>query len=216
MNWIDNIKDIKKDKGYSQNGEEAIIAYIFENIKPYKKYFVDFGAGDGFWLSNTRALEEKGWNGLWMDGNNLGNDEVMEEHITAENINDLFKKYKVPQSFGLLSIDIDGNDYWVWEAITYDPAVVVIEMNGCIKEGISKTIVYNPDHTWQHNDYYGASFEALKKLGHAKGYKLIYQHQAVNMFFVKTDLLPSFDDSVISYEHNQYHRKAHHGNWINV
>ena len=82
------------------------------------KYLVDFGAGGlGCSMSNSRYLLEKGWTGLRMDGNPMGDTTIMQEMITAENICDLFKKYNVPNEFDLLSIDIDGNDYWVWEAI---------------------------------------------------------------------------------------------------
>jgi hypothetical protein len=132
--------------------------------------------------------------------------DIKEEFITAENINHLFRKYDVPKNFDLLSIDIDGNDLWVWKAIEDDwaPRVVVIEFNGCIPCGVSKTIEYNPKHTFQKNDYYGASFEALKKLGKEKGYVLIYQLRDTNMFFVRKDLVDRQDFNV-SYRHTQYH-----------
>ena len=216
MEWISKIANINMIKGYSQYGEESIIKYIIGSIGSTNRYCVEFGAGDGYTMSNTRMLLDNGWTGLMMDGDNQGNDEVKQEHITADNINELFDKYNVPGKIDLMSIDLDGNDYWIWDKINREARVVVIEMNGCIEPGISKTIAYNPDHRWQNNDYYGASFDALKKLGNSKGYKLVYQHQALNMFFVQENLVPGYDDSVISYRKCQYHRRAAGGIWVNV
>jgi len=215
MDWVKNIAQLKLQKKYSQWGEESIINYIFDNIGTTNKYFVDFGAGDGFYLSNTRLLKEQGWTGLMMDGNNHGSNEVKEEFITAENINSLFKKYDVPDNFDFLSIDIDGNDLWVWKSLQYQPRVILIEFNGTIPNHLSQTIKYNPDHTWKKDDYYGASFEALKKLGKEKGYTLIYQNHNTNMFFILNELVKEKDYNV-SYTCIQYHKKAQYQtNWVN-
>ena len=215
MDWVESLQHITPTKTYSQLGEESIIQAIFGQIGTTNSYFVDFGAGDGVALSNTRLLKEQGWNGLMMDGDNKGSKEVMQEHITADNINKLFAKYNVPGKFDLLSLDIDGNDYWVWKALEYEPRVVVIEFNGTIPPYESKTIKYNPEHTWGKNDYYGASFTALKKLGETKGYTLVYQLGCTNMFFVKSGLTPSLHYG-ITYQTNQYHPKANYGEWITI
>jgi len=215
MDWVETLQNITPTKTYSQLGEESIIQAIFGQIGTTNSYFVDFGAGDGVTLSNTRLLKELGWNGLMMDGDNKGNKDVMQEHITADNINKLFAKYNVPGKFDLLSLDIDGNDYWVWKALEYEPRVVVIEFNGTIPPYVSKTIKYNPTHTWGHNDYYGASFNALKKLGESKGYTLVYELGCTNMFFVLSDLLGKTDYN-ITYTPSQYHAKADYGEWVTI
>jgi len=213
MNWLDNLRsfhhsNLRDQKGYSQYGEEVVIKYIFDNIGVTNKFCVDFGAGDGYWLSNSRALLDNGWTGLLMEGSQANEQAgVVQEHITAENINSLFGKYDVPHNFDLLSIDIDGNDLWVWKAIEYTPRVVVIEFNGTIGRGISKTIKYNPEHVYRHNDYYGASFEALKKLGKEKGYTLVHELASTNMFFILTKLVDQHDCGV-TYSPNQYHKPA--------
>ncbi len=115
--------------------------------------------------------------------------------ITAENILDIFKKHRVPKDFGVLSIDIDGNDYWVWKAIDenqFRARVVVIEFNPSIPSNESKTIPYDAKFISRGvgNNYYGASLFALKKLGQEKGYSLIHQNTPYNSFFVLEELLP--------------------------
>lgn len=157
------------------------------------KYFVEFGAEDGI-ECNTRYLSKhKGWKGLLMDG---GHDNpslnLHREFITAENIEALFAKYDVFGEFDLLSIDIDGNDYWVWKTIThYSPRVVIMEYNACIPYEPPVTIPYDREFQWDKTDYYGASLSALVALGHAKNYVLVgTDPHGVNAFFVRGDLVP--------------------------
>lgn len=117
--------------------------------------------------------------------------EVKNEKVTAENIQNLFKKYNVPKDFDLLSIDIDFNDYWVWKSIEdYFPRVVVIEYNSSIPPNQSRVVPYNADATWDGTNYFGASLLALKNLSLKKGYTLVgCDSNGVNAFFVKSDLL---------------------------
>ena len=156
------------------------------------KYFVEFGVEDGM-ECNTRYLSKKrGWQGLLMDGSNENTSiNLHKEFITAENIEELFKKYAVPAEFDLLSIDIDGNDYWVWKAIErYKPRVVIIEYNACFPWEESKAIPYEPAFMWEKTDYYGATLRALVKLGNAKGYTLVATDRCgVNAFFVHNALV---------------------------
>lgn len=180
---------------YSQNGEDGIIAAIFALIGTEGKFFVEFGAEDGV-QCNTRYLRmRKGWRGLMMDG---GHEDpainLRRAFITAENIEELFRQYGVPETFDLLSIDIDGNDYWVWKAITrFRPRVVVIEYNGCLPCAPAVTIPYRPDFAWDRTDYYGASLAALEKLGREKGYMLVgTDSNGVNAFFVLDELARKF------------------------
>lgn len=185
-----NLKKYEK-RITSMLGEDGVILRIFDIIKTTNKYFVEFGANLKF--DNTRYLREKhGWNGLYMDGNS-DNELIKKEWIFKDNINDLFKKYDVPESFDLLSIDLDGNDYWIWKAIDskYMPRVVIIEFNSNFPPNISKTIKYNSKHHWvEGSNYYGASLLALKKLGESKGYSLVHCVGKSNAFFVRTNLLP--------------------------
>lgn len=172
----------------SQNGEDGILEAIFTKIGTTNKYFVEFGAGNAGECNTTYLARWKGWTGLWMDarhGDPRGR--VKREHVTAENIQALFAKYGVPKRFDLLSIDIDGNDYWVWQAIVdYLPRVVVIEYNANIPPTQSLTIPYEPAFVWDAaTDYFGASLLALQRLGHRKGYVLVgCDSSGTNAFFI--------------------------------
>ncbi len=142
------------------------------------------GAGVGAPVFSLHLCNDKG-------GKNhcLG---VHREFITAENIEPLFQKYGVPPEFDLLSIDIDGNDYWVWKAIEqFRPRVVVIEYNANKGPDASVTIPYDPAFRWDKSDYQGASLRALEKLGKEKGYTLVATDPCgVNAFFVLNSLVP--------------------------
>ena len=181
---------------YSQAGEEGILTAIFSAIGTTNRYAVEFGAGDGFTYSNTRRLRELGWGGLMLEGDpKHANDMVKTEFITRENINDVLARWRVPPSFDLLSIDIDGNDWYVWQALVPRARVVVIEFNRMWPEGESVTIEYDPAFHHDGTDYHGASYSALRKLGHAKGYVLVH-HQGVNLFFVARECLALEGDGI--------------------
>lgn len=170
---------------YCQTNEDQIINRIMKQIGVTTGLAVEFGGGDGFNLSNVRHLVALGWKIAQLDLDNKGNKDVLVECITAENINEIFTKHNLTD-ISLLSIDIDGNDYWVWKALVEQPKVVVIEWNpnvqGC------KTIKYDPNHRFRHTDFYGATWDALKKLGESKGYTLV-ESNGLNMFFVRSDLV---------------------------
>jgi hypothetical protein len=199
---ISNINEHER-KVYSQQGEDGILEAIFAQIGSTNNYFVEFGVGPPYkggkkldvkihgLECTTRYLQEKGWNGLLMNGKGFPEHNVKEEFITAENINDLFAKYDVPKEFDLLSIDIDFNDLYVWDAITgYSPRVVVVEYNSAIPPTESKVVKYNAKRMWDYTNYFGASFLAFIKLGQKKGYTCIgCDKLGVNMFFVKDELI---------------------------
>ncbi len=130
--------------------------------------------------------------------------DIKNERVTSENIQQLFKKYNVPQSFDLLSIDIDYNDYWVWKSIVdYIPRVVIIEYNSSIPNTESKVVPYNSEAVWDGTNYFGASILALKNLGIVKGYTLVgCDSNGVNAFFCKSELVHNFQIQNID---NLYH-----------
>ena len=198
-------------KVYSQNDEDGILEYLFSRIPRRESFFVEIGVGPP-WRGGTlrdvretglecncRLLAARGWRGLFIDGESypaqLG---VKQEFVTAENINKLLANYMVPEDFDLFSLDIDGNDYWVWEALEYQPSVVVIEYNAAIASSESKTIPYDPAFDWSahgRTKYYGASLLALERLAQRKGYVLVYAN-GVNAFFVRSGLVPNRADFV--------------------
>lgn len=192
--WVMTLPRAVK-KHYSQTGEDGIIEAIFKNIGVTNKVCVEFGAGDGFTLSNTRHLIEQGWTGHQWDIDPR-HPSVLKETITAESVNKVFDLHGVPQEFDFLSLDIDGNDFWVWKALEFRPRVVVIEVNGKWPVSESKTVAYDPAFQFDKTDYHGASLAALRKLGIAKGYSLVHYLNCVNAFFVRSDIIPNQNISV--------------------
>jgi hypothetical protein len=190
---LDDLERFEK-RVYSQCGEDGVLERIFEIVGTHNRYYVEFGAKDGNELSNTKYLRtHHGWDGLLMDGAAPADDPfVRREFITAENINALFGKWSVPERFDLLSIDLDGNDYWVWKAIDRCvPRVVIVEYNVFFGLHVRKSMAYNPTHEWDESTYHGASLAALDALGSAKGYALVYTDTyAPNAYFVLRSELP--------------------------
>ncbi len=180
-------------KVYSQNGEDGVLGRIFALVGVKDRYLVEFGCGDAT-ECNAAYLLEQGWRGLLMDGAGVSKNPraaVRREVVTAENINGLFQKYGVPPEFDLLSVDIDGNDFWVWNAIACRARVVVIEYNSHVPPAESRVIAYDPAFRWNGSDYYGASLKALAELGRVKGYQLVCcERTGTNAFFVADELLP--------------------------
>ena len=111
--------------------------------------------------------------------------------ITKENINSLFSDADFTGEIDLLSIDIDGNDLYVWEAINVvNPRVVITEYNGKFPPDLEWTQAYNPTHIWDGTDWHGASLKAFEKLGQKKGYRLVGTDlRGCNAFFVRNDLV---------------------------
>lgn len=195
-------------KVFSQWGEDGIISYLVNNLDIENNFFIEFGV-ENYLESNTRFLLKKfNWSGLIIDSSQKNIDYIKKdkiywkydikalcEFISRDNINKIFLENISQKKIGLLSIDIDGNDYWVWEAITtVDPSIVVIEYNSLL--GFEKNYVVPYDKKFERNKahysnlYYGASLPALIKLGNEKGYALVSCNSAGNnAFFVKKNLL---------------------------
>ena len=192
MNLVEDLHRHRR-RVYSQNGEDGVIERLFDLVGTTNRYFVEFGTGPAADECNTRLLREReGWSGILMD--RFWHDPSLpcfRELVTAENLNDLFEKYGVPESFDLLSIDIDGNDYWIWKALAphYRPRVVVIEYNGGIPADVPVVMPYAADYLWRGEPNVGQSLAALQKLSAQKGYSLVYAYPP-NAVLVRADLLP--------------------------
>ena len=196
-------------KIYSQNDEDGIVLYIFKHIGIKTKKFVEIGVENGTECNTTNLLKNFNWKGIQIEGSKkLYNDakiqlkkilerkknnlKLLNIFVTKKNINQILKK-NCGKEIDLLSIDVDGNDFWIWKAINcVKPRLVIIEYNSFFGSNISAAIKYNSKFSWDHRNnksYYGASLKALEKLGKQKKYILIgVDKNGVNAFFVRNDL----------------------------
>src|SRR6267378_6208629 len=193
-------------KVFSQFGDDGIIQYLIHRLAPLSDSFVEFGV-ENYRESNTRfLLLNNNWRGLVLDGSqhcieHIQADEIYWRHtltarcawITRDNINDLLKEAGFAGEVGLLSIDIDGNDYWVWGKLTViDPVIAITEYNSIFGPELAVTIPYDPKFA-RHRAHYsgqfwGASLPALTQLAHRKGYSLVGCNSAGNnAYFVRND-----------------------------
>jgi hypothetical protein len=188
----------KKERCYlSQFGQDGIIEAVFDLIKPTNKFFVEFGSAGSACGGNTAYLRLFGFDGLLMDRSPIPYNDVTAKKIfdvkihfvNAENINSLLKSYSVPEEMDFLSIDIDGNDYWVWKTIEYKPRVVCIEANYSIPYDRNIVQSYIPDDTWNGSSRFGASFKALFTLARQKKYSLVAV-SGCDMIFIRDDSIP--------------------------
>jgi len=190
---------------FSQNGEDGVLAAIRDAIEPLHHYFVEFGVQTGQ-ECNTRYLAETlGWSGLYFEPDPCGfaaldrryvrtpRVRVARTAITPASVNERFAEDGVPERFAVLSIDVDGQDYWIWEQLAdrYRPDVVVIEHNGDHPPGRAVVEEIGTPWAWPPGRNWGASLEALRRLGERKGYRLVHVESAgVNAFFVCNDRIP--------------------------
>ena len=187
---------------YSQNGEDGVLAEILNRIGVQRGFFVEVGASTN--EANCLGLADVfGWNGLFLEA---GNDEyeglarkyagisrvrVVQELVTAANFNIASLESRgVPSDFHVLSIDVDGNDYWLWKALDdWKPQVVVIEYNSGLDPSKEVVQPYEPHRPWDGSSFYGASLAALCGLAHDKGYQLVHvELTGTNAFFVRRDV----------------------------
>jgi hypothetical protein len=205
-------------KVFSQFGDDGIIQYIITklNLPVAEQRFVEFGV-ENYRESNTRfLLLNNNWSGLVLDGSEahvsyIRQDSIYWKHdltalarvITRENINSILQDAGLHGRIGILSIDVDGNDYWIWEAITVvDPAVVIVEFNGLFGSREAVTIPYQADFMRQNAHYsllyWGTSLRALCQLATLKDYVWIGCNSAGNnAYFVrKADSSPFHQPSL--------------------
>ena len=189
-------------KIYSQHGEDGIISEIFNRIGTTSKTFFEFGAGSGS-ENNTITLLLQGWKGWWIDGGDYigtykklfstsiekGDLVVAKNMVTSESINTIAKDLSIPQEIDLLSIDIDGNDYYVWKALeVISPRVVVIEYNAAYPPDFH-FLQEESEEMWNGSNFYGASLYTINELAKKKGYTLVCCDLiGGNAFFVRNDL----------------------------
>lgn len=197
-------------KVFSQFGDDGIIQYLLQqvDIPEGNRKFIEFGVQD-YQESNTRfLLMNDNWSGLILDGSSRNIDKVVADaqfwrhdltavaaFIDRDNVNELFARNGFQGEIGLLSVDIDGNDYWVWESIdVVNPIIVVSEYNSAFGAEHAVTVPYNPvfqrGAAHYSNLYWGVSLKALCSLAARRGYAFVGCNSAGNnAYFVRQDKL---------------------------
>jgi hypothetical protein len=208
--WMPSIRDVGFRK-YSQFEEDGILLYIFSMIPPVNRTCIEICAGDGRQCNTANLIINHGWWGHLFDGdeeNVKDGKAFFSQHkdtflypprftkawITAENVNDQIAESGASGPVDLLSIDIDGMDYWVWKAITViEPQVVVCETHNSIPPDRALTVPYDPEYISESENYRGASLAAMCKLGREKGYRLVGTHRfGFNAFFIRSGVGEAF------------------------
>lgn len=193
---------------FSQFEEDGLLLFIFSVLGMKNKSFVEIGSDDGVNSNSANLYFNFGWHGLFLDGNSKSIKRGIKffkkyPHpwfykpvfkcalVKRENVNDLIADAGLKGEIGLLSIDIDGNDYWVWDAITVvQPDVVIIETHN--EFGLNDIVVpYDSEYFYpgKHPVYHGASPVAMTKLAKRKGYRLVGSNAlGFNFIYVKNGL----------------------------
>jgi len=194
-------------KVFSQWGEDGIIEWLVSRLPGIPQSFVEFGVED-YTEANTRfLLAHRNWRGLVIDGDAQNIEKIRGRQnawkhdlmalcafVTRDNIDGLICGAGFGGEIGLLSVDIDGNDYWVWEAIrAVQPWIVIVEYNAVLGDLKPLSIPYDPGFSRMaaHHSalYWGASATAFERLAAQRGYSLVGSNRAGNnLFFVHNDV----------------------------
>ena len=191
---------------YSQFEEDGILLYLFSLIEPRSRTCVEICAGDGIECNTANLILNHGWWGQLFDGSPelvergrafyrahkdtfLHPPGFTQAWISAENVNQLIAQTGLSGDIDLLSLDMDGVDYWIWKAIdVVRPTVVVCEVQNSAPPDVAVTMPYRHDFVLSSfaDDFRGASLAAMVKLGKGKGYRLVGTHRyGFNAFFVR-------------------------------
>ena len=218
-------------RAFSQANDDGILLFLFSLLGTTNKQAVEMCVEQGIECNTANLILNHGWRGLLFDGDDaklragrrfyarhrstwLWPPTLAQAWITADGVNDLVRGHGVEGEIDLLSVDIDGMDYWVWRALTVvRPRVVVVEYQTAWGPEAAVTVPYDPqfDRFRQDPDYWGASLAAFVSLGREKGYRLVGCNEfAVNAFFLRDDLgqeiLPTVTAEACSL--NPYARRA--------
>lgn len=183
----------------SQNGEDGVTAEIFRRIGEGQRRFAEIGIGDGV-ENNTAFLHGLGWTGHWVDATAparaLRGDEARaiqfhQAFVTREDIAAQFTSWGVPTDLDLLSIDIDQNTPYIWEALqAWRARVVIVEYNAAIPASVDWIGEYGAERVWDGTVNFGASLKRFERIGRKFGYSLVHcEIIGTNAFFVRTDLV---------------------------
>ncbi len=205
---------------YSQSDEDGLLLFIFSLLGIRTRLLVDIACGSPRGANATNLILNWGFHGLLVeaDGKIVRENEIFYKNhpetlafpprivnawITAENINNIISKNGFSGEIDLLSLDVDGIDYWLWDSLqAVSPRVVLVEYQDCFLADEAVTVPYSPDFNRfkYHRDYFGASLAAFVKLAQQRNYRLVgCNRYGYNAFFVRNDLtsegLPAVDPS---------------------
>jgi hypothetical protein len=195
---------------FSEADEDGILLFLLAAVGVDRGRFVDIGAGDGISASNCANLTlNLGFHGLFVDAEQDRIEaarrfyvshpdtrayppRTAQAFVTRENVNKVIHRAGFEGEIDVLSIDIDGNDYWIWQAITcVQPRIVVIETHTEYRLH-DVCAPYRADFDWRHaahGEIVGASPAAMRRLGEQLGYRLVGGNRyGFNAFFVREDL----------------------------
>jgi hypothetical protein len=219
--WRTNARELRgrriSDFGFSahsQTDEDGILLYLFSIVGTTNQQAIEICAGDGIECNAANLILNHGWHALLVDGdlNNVAKarrfysqsprtqifpPKLMQAWITRGSVNDLIRDSGFSGEIDLLSLDLDGVDYWIWEAITVvSPRVVVLEYQDILGPDRLWTVPYADDFVAREHsmtgampNFAGASLRAFTKLAHSKGYRLIgVNGYGFNAFFMRNDV----------------------------
>lgn len=216
LNWANQpdlaFRDVEF-RNHSQNGEDGILLYLFSLAGHGSRRSVELCAGDGIQNNTANLVIHHDWDALMLDGDPVlipkGKEfyarhsetfrigpTLAQEWVTVDNINSILVDRGYDTDIDLLSLDMDGVDYWILDAIALRPRVIVLEYNNRIPAGRRLTIPYQADFAAQGgafrgDGFFGASLAAFECLLEKRGYRLVgANRQNTNAFFLRDDVLP--------------------------
>lgn len=197
-------------RAYSQSGEDGLLLFIFSVLGTTNKKCVEICCGEGIECNTANLIVNHGWNGLLVDGDDVKLQRGREFYgqcqgtriwpphferrwVTRENVNDILRDKNFSGVIDLLSLDLDGNDYWIWQAIdAIDPRVVILEYQSAWGPDKRITQRYQEDFNFFSTKVElglprcGASLAAFVSLARKKGYRLVGCNRlCFNAVFVK-------------------------------
>ncbi len=211
---INSLKDVEFS-AFSQFGEDGIIDWIINRIPKIEKIFLEIGTQD-YWESNTRfLLKMRNWKGYIFEASQKDVSKIKSQRIywqhkiqaiqtfvNKENINQLIDKNINEKNIGLMSIDIDGNDYWIIKEIkNLSPSIIVCEFNSIFGDKFKLSVPYDKNFIKNEkhysNLYFGSSIKALISLLQSKEYFFLGTgSRGVNAFFVKNEFKSYFLENI--------------------
>lgn len=206
MSWVDKIHDHWERK-YSQGGQDGFLKYIFGEIGTTNKFCVEFGFNslsliDGTGANTARLVLEDGWKSVLFDADNENPEiNLHREVLTVENIGKVFEKYDVPVEPDYVSIDVDGDDLWLFGGMLlqgYRPRVASVEYNARFPLNVAATV--KEGTKWEGDAVYGASMLALNMVAAEFDYRMIAVESGLDLFFARGDVLKGIRTRITDFE----------------